>query len=207
MSTVPSNDAKLRLPAQPQIESELRRRRAAFVTLFPDSGPLGREFYSKHLEFFAAGATCKERLFMAANRVGKTVAGAFEATCHLTGRYPHWWQGKRFEGAIDGWACGTNSQTTRDVVQGVLLGKSAGQGMIPTEAIAHMVAGRVSRVRSRRYGCGTSPGRTRSSASKPTNRAGGPLRAKPPFLISRIIALVGVARGHPVCARYGGRVQ
>ena len=75
------------------IEAELRRRRAAFITLFPDSGPLGREFYQKHLEFFAAGATYKERLFMAANRVGKTVAEPFEATCHFTGCYPHWWQG------------------------------------------------------------------------------------------------------------------
>jgi hypothetical protein len=94
MSNLPSNDSKLRVMLHPSvIEAELRRRRAAFVTLFPDSGPLGREFYQKHLEFFAAGATYKERLFMAANRVGKTVAGAFEATCHLTGRYPHWWKG------------------------------------------------------------------------------------------------------------------
>ena len=140
---MPSNDSKLRVMLHPSvIEAELRRRRAAFVTLFPDSGPLGREFYQKHLEFFAAGATYKERLFMAANRVGKTVAGAFEATCHLTGRYPHWWEGRRFENGTDGWACGTNSQTTRDVVQGVLLGRSTGQGMIPTEAIAHTVAGR-----------------------------------------------------------------
>jgi hypothetical protein len=79
---------------------------------------------------------------MAANRVGKTVAGAYETTCHLTGRYPDWWQGKRFEHAPDGWACGANSQTTRDVVQGVLLGKSTGQGMIPVEAIVDSVAGR-----------------------------------------------------------------
>jgi hypothetical protein len=143
MSTPLSSDVKLRLLLSPQmIEAERQRRRAAFVTLFPDAGPLRRELYQKHLEFFQAGAQYKERLFMAANRVGKTVAGAFEATCHLTGRYPSWWQGKRFEGATDGWACGTNSQTTRDVVQGVLLGKSAGQGMIPTEAIVHMVAGR-----------------------------------------------------------------
>src|SRR5215469_14072882 len=143
MSNLPSNDSKLRVMLHPSvIEAERRRRRAAFVTVFPDSGPLGREFYPKHLEFFAAGATYKERLFMAANRVGKTVAGAFEATCHLTGRYPHWWQGRRFENATDGWACGTNSQTTRDVVQGVLLGRSTGQGMIPTEAILRTVAGR-----------------------------------------------------------------
>jgi hypothetical protein len=121
MSTPLSSDVKVRLLLSPQmIEAERQRRRAAFVTLFADAGPLRRELYQKHLEFFQAGAQYKERLYMAANRVGKTVAGAFEATCHLTGRYLSWWQGKRFEGATDGWACGTNSQTTRDVVQGVL---------------------------------------------------------------------------------------
>ena len=63
MSTPLSSDAKVRLLLSPQmIETERQRRRAAFVTLFPDSGPLGREFYPKHLEFFAAGATYKERL-------------------------------------------------------------------------------------------------------------------------------------------------
>jgi len=124
------------------IEAEKQRRRSPFVTLFPDTGPFSREHYPKHMDFFAAGAEYKERLFMAANRVGKTVAGAYETTCHLTGRYPDWWQGKLFEHAPDGWACGTNSQTTRDVVQGVLLGKSTGQGMIPVEAIVDTVAGR-----------------------------------------------------------------
>jgi Terminase large subunit, T4likevirus-type, N-terminal len=138
-----SNDAKIRLLLSPSvIEAERRCRRASFVTLFPDSGPLGREFYQNHIKFFEAGATYKERLFMAVNRVGKTVAGAYEATCHLTGRYPHWWRGRRFEKPTDGWACGTNSQTTRDVVQGVLLDRTTGQGMIPAEAIRHTIAGR-----------------------------------------------------------------
>jgi hypothetical protein len=36
-----------------------------------------------------------------------------------------------FEHATDGSACGTTSQTKRDVVQSVLLGKSTGQGLIP----------------------------------------------------------------------------
>jgi hypothetical protein len=65
MSTVPSNDAKVRLLLSPQIiEAERQRRRAAFVTLFADAGPLRRELYQKHLEFFQAGAQYKERLFM-----------------------------------------------------------------------------------------------------------------------------------------------
>lgn len=92
---------------------------------------------AKQIEFFGAGLQYKERLFMAANRVGKTVAGAFEATCHLTGRYPIWWEGRRFEHATDG-----TSQTKRDVVQSVLLGKSTGQGLIPGELIVNTVAGR-----------------------------------------------------------------
>lgn len=124
------------------IEAERQRRAAPFLVLFSDAGPLQRALYPKHLDFFGAGETYKERLFMAANRVGKTVAGAFETTCHLTGRYPHWWVGKRFERATEAWACGANSQTTRDVVQGVLLGKSTGQGMIPTETVVHTTAGR-----------------------------------------------------------------
>src|SRR5579864_5987370 len=58
------------------------------LKLFPDTGPFCREVYPKHLEFFRAGAQYKQRLFMAANRVGKTVAGAFETAYHLTGQYP-----------------------------------------------------------------------------------------------------------------------
>ena len=47
-----TSETKLRILLSPgAIEAQLRRRRAAFVTLFPDSGPLGREFYPKHLEF------------------------------------------------------------------------------------------------------------------------------------------------------------
>jgi phage terminase large subunit-like protein len=125
-----------------QIEEERARRRCPFVSFFADSGPLSREHYPKHMEFFRAGVQYKERLFMAANRVGKTVAGAFETSCHLTGLYPSWWEGHRFDHPTDGWACGTNSQTTRDVVESVLLGKSRGQGMIPSEKIVRTVAGR-----------------------------------------------------------------
>lgn len=76
---------------------------------------------------------------MAANRVGKTESGAYETACHLTGRYPHWWQGRRFSEAVEVWACGTTSETTRDIVQTKLLGpvEAIGTGMIPGDAIRH----------------------------------------------------------------------
>jgi hypothetical protein len=81
-----------RLFASGLVEAELKRRRSPFMILFGTEGPQRRELYAKHIEFFFAGAQYKERLFMAANRVGKTVAGAFETVCHLIGRYPEWWK-------------------------------------------------------------------------------------------------------------------
>jgi hypothetical protein len=47
---------------------------------FPDEGPFRRELYPQHMQFFAAGAEETERCFMAANRIGKTRAGACEMT-------------------------------------------------------------------------------------------------------------------------------
>jgi hypothetical protein len=108
-----------------------------FYTIFPDQGPLGREFYPKHLEFFRAGKEETERCFMAGNRVGKTEAGAYEMTCHLTGCYPHWWEGRRFLGPIKAWAAGDTHQTVRDILQEKFLGPPGqpGTGMIPGDLI------------------------------------------------------------------------
>lgn len=125
-----------------ELEAERKKRSQRFRTLFPQGGPWRRELYFKHVEFFDAGLRFKERLFMAANRVGKTVAGAFETTCHLTGQYPTWWDGYRFDRPVDSWACGVNSGKTAEVVQGVLLGASTGLGMIPEELIVHRTAAR-----------------------------------------------------------------
>ena len=52
--------------------------------------------YAKQVDFHTAGASFRERLFMAGNQLGKTWAGAFEVAMHATGRYPDWWKGKRF---------------------------------------------------------------------------------------------------------------
>lgn len=108
-----------------------------FYTYYPDEGPLARSKYAKHMEFFAAGAEFNERMFMAANRVGKTDAGAFEVACHLTGIYPDWWAGRRFREPNEWWACGTTSETTRDIVQAKLLGAydKPGTGFIPSHLL------------------------------------------------------------------------
>ncbi len=98
-------------------EAKRRRDTNRIAQFFPDNGDLRRELYVKHCQFFALGIDERERAFMAANRVGKTVVGAYEMTCHLTGEYPHWWVGRRFDHPIDAWACGDTSETTRDIVK------------------------------------------------------------------------------------------
>jgi len=123
-----------------------------FYRLFPDKDmeqPDGsmihaRRKYAKHLEFFEAGAKYRERCMIAANRVGKTLgAGGFETAAHLTGRYPHWWPGRRFTAPVKWWAVGRTNETTRDIVQATLLGQVTrdgrkgfdGTGVIPGHAL------------------------------------------------------------------------
>lgn len=118
-------------------EYERRQQLRGHMMYFVDEGPYAYDKYPKHMAFMAAGAKHRERIFMAANRVGKSITGGFELTCHLTGKYPHWWKGKRFIDPTDCWAAGDTSQTTRDIVQRVLLGDIGewGTGLIPQEDI------------------------------------------------------------------------
>lgn len=104
-------------------EQARRVGRRKIHTMYPDAGPLRRELYPKHMEFFKAGATYRERCFMAANRIGKSEgAGGYETALHLTGMYPHWWEGRRFDKPVRWWAAGKTNETTRDIVQGKLFG-------------------------------------------------------------------------------------
>ena len=89
--------------------------------------------YNKQSEFHAAGALYRQRLLMAANQVGKTLAAGFELAMHATGEYPSWWQGRRWNRAIVGWAAGVTGESTRDNPQRILLGRPGnwGTGAIP----------------------------------------------------------------------------
>lgn len=120
-------------------EQDRRRRLNQIATLFPDEGPLRRELYKRHMEFFNAGAEHRERLFLAGNRVGKTIAGGYETTLHLTGRYPHWWEGRRFDEPVKWLAAGDTLDTTKDIILSKMMGDDENQwgtGLIPGNAIA-----------------------------------------------------------------------
>ncbi len=104
-------------------EKERRFSARKIFRMYPDAGELRRERYQKHLEFFKAGATYRERCFMAGNRVGKTEgAGGYEMALHLSGLYPDWWEGRRFDRPLRAWAAGKTNETTRDIVQAKLFG-------------------------------------------------------------------------------------
>ena len=96
--------------------------------------------YSKQAAFHAAGAGHRERLFMAGNQLGKTYSGAAEAAVHLTGRYPDWWQGRRFTKPVRGWCGSETNEVTRDGCQRLLIGEPKdesawGTGLIPKAAL------------------------------------------------------------------------
>ncbi len=119
-------------------EQNTRLNQHRITQYYPESGKLSRHNYPKHMEFFLRGLEFPERCMMAANRIGKSEGvGAFELTLHLTGRYPTWWKGHRFNRAITAWAAGTTSTTARDIVQYKLLGspEERGTGMIPSKYI------------------------------------------------------------------------
>lgn len=120
--------------------------------------------YPKQRDFHAAGATYRERLLQAANQVGKTLSAGFEVAMHLTGLYPGWWQGKRFDRPTVGWAAGITGESTRDNPQRILLGRpmAHGTGTIPKDCIieakrsAHGVEDSMDHIKVRHVSGGTS---------------------------------------------------
>jgi len=122
--------------------AELERMLAARLNEFklhdyyPATGPLSRDGYVRHMEFFRLGKDFPMRGFIAANRVGKTEGGGgYETTLHLTGLYPDWWEGYRFDKPIRAWVAGDTNETVRDIIQLKLLGPNNewGTGLIPKD--------------------------------------------------------------------------
>ena len=128
-----------------------KREKGKFSRYFPDCSDecdptssdveahtgMCRVLYQKHLAWFQA--TERQRLMIAATRIGKTQAGAYETTAHLTGQYPHWWKGRRYEEPVSWWAAGDTSKTARDIIQLELLGpmNAIGTGFLPRHVIEH----------------------------------------------------------------------
>jgi Bacteriophage terminase large (ATPase) subunit and inactivated derivatives len=119
------------------------------VSLSPEQGPTCRILYRKACRFLSAGSQYPERGFIAANRIGKTETAAFEVRCHLTGRYPDWWEGRRWSRPTDWRAAGDTMLTTRDILQTALLGPHEG---VPVQHWNGMVEGKYVQAVTRKSG-------------------------------------------------------
>ena len=97
--------------------------------------------FAHQLTFFRTGASSR-RGILAANRIGKTVSTCYETAMHLTGLYPDWWTGKRFDKAITAMVAGEGWSQVALVLQNELLGTNdvkikdaIGTGAIPRSCV------------------------------------------------------------------------
>lgn len=129
-------------PKKPTLE-ELRKIEKALLEIGRRKVEHAKAFFQPYplqQDFLDGGIAHTERLFMAGNRVGKSQTGAFEMACHLTGEYPDWWLGRRFNRPIKAWAACDTGINVRDVAQSKLCGpygdlSRQGHGMIPKSAV------------------------------------------------------------------------
>jgi phage terminase large subunit-like protein len=110
---------------------------STLATWFPT--PEIRAKYPKQMAHFKDGAFYDERGLFGGNRCGKTHCSAYEIALHLTGLYPEWWEGRRYEHPVDAWMAGDTAKNTRDILQEKFCGKPGipellGTGMIPVDS-------------------------------------------------------------------------
>tara|TARA_R100000951_G_scaffold24965_1_gene21174 strand:+ start:4454 stop:5905 length:1452 start_codon:yes stop_codon:yes gene_type:complete len=110
-----------------QAQGELSRRQSLDMLATIDPNDRQRVFLN---------ATSKETMLTGANQAGKSTALCMKFTYHVTGIYPDWYTGHRFEGPIQGALGGETAQSTRDLLVNRLLGppEERGGGYLPADS-------------------------------------------------------------------------
>lgn len=109
-----------------------------FYKAFPDSGTYSRDNYPLHMDFIKSTDEFSIVYMKGANRTGKTFLIAYMVAVFMTGLYPHWWMGRKFDHAVNVWLVGVDHIQMRDALQELLLNSafSTGDGgLIPKEHI------------------------------------------------------------------------
>lgn len=119
-----SNPSKEELVRLVQIEKELADRHAK--DLLGNITPNERQ-----MDFI--NCTSKEVMLTGANQAGKSTALMMKFTYHMTGLYPTWYTGVRFDKPIAAALGGETAQSTRDLLVNRLLGppEDRGAGYFP----------------------------------------------------------------------------
>lgn len=96
--------------------------------------------HSKQELFHKLGAKARQRVFLGGNRTGKTLCACVEVALHLTGLYPSWWKGKRYDHPVDVWVAGVSKTSTKTVLQDqYYLGDHKHLGYIPEHLITKKI--------------------------------------------------------------------
>ncbi len=110
-----------------------------------DNAIFSIQVYKWQKEFYDEGLRSKQRMLMAANRVGKTYSSCIELTYHITGLYPDWWNGVRFNFPINAWALGVSGEQIRDVLQSEMFGQLGREGFITNGLVPSSLVGDITR--------------------------------------------------------------
>ncbi len=89
---------------------------------------------------FGTEKPASQKVLLAGNGTGKTVCGGMDTAIHLTGKYPDWWKGHRFDKPIVAMIGGNTNEAVRDINQKTLFGdpsepNALGSGTVPVDLI------------------------------------------------------------------------
>ena len=107
-----------------EIEKELAKRKESDLLASISANDRQRDFINAH---------SKEPMLTGANQAGKSTALMMKFTYHMTGLYPSWYTGVRFDKPIMTALGGETAQSTRDLLVNRLLGppEDRGAGYLP----------------------------------------------------------------------------
>lgn len=105
---------------------------------FPEDGPFSRHCFPKHMEFIEATSRFPVCTLFGSNRSSKSVLLAYIVACVAMGRYPEWWNGRRFERAPRIWVAGQTTELVKSSLMEYLFGQDGVSGMISADHIEHI---------------------------------------------------------------------
>lgn len=110
----------LAIEAADALEKKYKYNKAA--QYFPDTGPFARDKYPMQMGMMRAGQKHRLRALVGGNGSGKSLWLALESYFHLSGKYPKWWEGFKFNKPLNAWLCGMDSKALRAGLQTILFG-------------------------------------------------------------------------------------
>jgi phage terminase large subunit-like protein len=102
--------------------------------------PYGFQINFHNAVGFGTDRPASQKVLLAGNGTGKTVCGGMDTAIHLTGKYPDWWKGHRFDKPIVAMIGGNTNEAVRDINQKTLFGdpsepNALGSGTVPVDLI------------------------------------------------------------------------